>query len=62
LLGEQPRCQYHPSESTDTGRLALDEAQRRELEAARIEAEVEKEARQREWMNPNNPALWTRTF
>ena len=27
-----------------------------------LEAETEKEARQREWMSPNNPALWNRIF
>jgi hypothetical protein len=61
-LGEQPQCHYNPTEATDTGRLALDEEQRREIEGAKIEAETEKEARQREWMSPNNPALWNRIF
>jgi hypothetical protein len=60
--GEQPRRQYHPSESSDISRLALDEEQRREIEAARTDAEAEKEARQRAWMSPNNAALWNWIF
>jgi hypothetical protein len=40
--------------------LALDEEERREAAVFKAEAEAEKEARQREWMNPSNPVLWNR--
>jgi hypothetical protein len=61
-LGERHECHYRPTEPNDTGRLALDEEERHESAVFKAEAEAEKEARQREWMNPNNPALWTRSF
>jgi hypothetical protein len=40
----------------------FDAEEQREAAAFKVEAEAEKAARQREWMNPNNPALWTRAF